>query len=138
MQDRMRERAGELWGWLEEGAHFYVCGDAKRMASDVDAPCSRSLSSRGALRRGGEGLCGEHDQDRSLSARRLLIRPRSRETRSRSEGGFLVPDRPRSDRMAVARRVNLYARSGRPAMFGAATSRGRRAATARSAGDDPL
>ena len=37
VQDRMREHAGELWRWLEEGAHFYVCGDAKRMAKDVDA-----------------------------------------------------------------------------------------------------
>ena len=37
VQDRMRERAQELFGWLEEGAHFYVCGDAKRMARDVDA-----------------------------------------------------------------------------------------------------
>ncbi len=37
VQDRMREHAGELWRWLEDGAHFYVCGDAKRMAKDVDA-----------------------------------------------------------------------------------------------------
>ncbi|MEM7147937.1 MAG: sulfite reductase subunit alpha [Verrucomicrobiota bacterium] len=36
VQHRMRERGAELWGWLEEGAHFYVCGDAKRMAKDVD------------------------------------------------------------------------------------------------------
>jgi sulfite reductase (NADPH) flavoprotein alpha-component len=26
-----------LWRWLEDGAHFYVCGDARRMARDVDA-----------------------------------------------------------------------------------------------------
>ena len=37
VQDRMLESAGELWKWLEDGAHFYVCGDAKRMAKDVDA-----------------------------------------------------------------------------------------------------
>lgn len=37
VQHRMRESAAELWQWLEEGAHFYVCGDAKRMAKDVDA-----------------------------------------------------------------------------------------------------
>jgi sulfite reductase (NADPH) flavoprotein alpha-component len=36
VQDRMRENAAELWKWLEEGAHFYVCGDAKRMAKDVE------------------------------------------------------------------------------------------------------
>ena len=37
VQDRMLENAGELWSWLESGAHFYVCGDASRMAKDVDA-----------------------------------------------------------------------------------------------------
>lgn len=36
VQDRMRERGAELWAWLEQGAHFYVCGDAKRMAKDVE------------------------------------------------------------------------------------------------------
>ncbi len=36
VQTRMKENAAELWRWLEEGAHFYVCGDAKRMAKDVD------------------------------------------------------------------------------------------------------
>ncbi|HEV7339321.1 MAG TPA: sulfite reductase subunit alpha [Bosea sp. (in: a-proteobacteria)] len=36
VQDRMRERGAELWLWLEQGAHFYVCGDAKRMAKDVE------------------------------------------------------------------------------------------------------
>jgi sulfite reductase (NADPH) flavoprotein alpha-component len=35
VQDRMIQQAGELYQWLEAGAHFYVCGDANRMASDV-------------------------------------------------------------------------------------------------------
>lgn len=35
VQHRMLEHARELWAWLAEGAHFYVCGDAKRMARDV-------------------------------------------------------------------------------------------------------
>lgn len=37
VQNRMLENAAELYRWLEDGAHFYVCGDAKRMAKDVDA-----------------------------------------------------------------------------------------------------
>ncbi len=36
VQTRMQQNAAELWRWLEEGAHFYVCGDAQRMAKDVD------------------------------------------------------------------------------------------------------
>ncbi|SED28323.1 sulfite reductase [NADPH] flavoprotein, alpha-component [Streptomyces sp. 2224.1] len=36
VQDRMREHGAQLWSWLQDGAHFYVCGDASRMAKDVD------------------------------------------------------------------------------------------------------
>ena len=36
VQHRMREQAAELYSWLETGAHFYVCGDASRMAKDVE------------------------------------------------------------------------------------------------------
>lgn len=36
VQDRMLERGAELWEWLEQGAYFCVCGDASRMAKDVD------------------------------------------------------------------------------------------------------
>lgn len=35
VQDRMRDHAATLFEWLEEGARFYVCGDARRMAKDV-------------------------------------------------------------------------------------------------------
>ena len=36
VQNRMREKASELYAWLQEGAYFYVCGDASRMAKDVE------------------------------------------------------------------------------------------------------
>ena len=36
VQDRMRDVGADLWSWLTAGAHFYVCGDAKRMAKDVE------------------------------------------------------------------------------------------------------
>ena len=47
VQDRMRESGAELWRWLEEGAHFYVCGDARRMAKDVDAALREVIGSHG-------------------------------------------------------------------------------------------
>ena len=37
VQHRMKESSKELYAWLEEGAHFFVCGDGARMAKDVDA-----------------------------------------------------------------------------------------------------
>jgi sulfite reductase (NADPH) flavoprotein alpha-component len=49
VQDRMRERARELWDWLEEGAHFYVCGDARRMATDVDRALHQVVAEQGGL-----------------------------------------------------------------------------------------
>ena len=47
VQHRMREQAKELFAWLEAGAHFYVCGDARRMAKDVDAALREAIQSAG-------------------------------------------------------------------------------------------
>jgi sulfite reductase (NADPH) flavoprotein alpha-component len=47
VQNRMIEHGDELWAWLEEGASFYVCGDAKRMAKDVDAALHRIVEEKG-------------------------------------------------------------------------------------------
>jgi sulfite reductase (NADPH) flavoprotein alpha-component len=49
VQDRMREEGCELWEWLRDGAHFYVCGDAKHMAKDVDAALCEIAAIRGGL-----------------------------------------------------------------------------------------
>jgi sulfite reductase (NADPH) flavoprotein alpha-component len=47
VQTRMMENAAALWKWLDEGAHFFVCGDAKRMAKDVDAALHKIVQEHG-------------------------------------------------------------------------------------------
>ena len=49
VQDRMRENAAELWAWLKAGANFYVCGDAKRMAKDVDVALHDVIAGEGGM-----------------------------------------------------------------------------------------
>lgn len=49
VQHRMHENAKELWAWVEEGAYFYVCGDAHRMAKDVDAMLHRIIQEQGRM-----------------------------------------------------------------------------------------
>jgi sulfite reductase (NADPH) flavoprotein alpha-component len=45
----MLENAQELWRWLDGGAHFYVCGDARRMAQDVDQALAHIIREQGGL-----------------------------------------------------------------------------------------
>jgi sulfite reductase (NADPH) flavoprotein alpha-component len=48
VQHRMNDNAAEIWKWLDaEGAHFFVCGDAKRMAKDVDATLRKIVQGQG-------------------------------------------------------------------------------------------
>lgn len=49
VQDRMRENAAELWAWIAGGGHFYVCGDAKRMAKDVDVALHDVVAQQGGM-----------------------------------------------------------------------------------------
>lgn len=51
VQDRMREQAAELYAWLEEGAHVYVCGDADNMAPDVHEALISLVAEQGWLGR---------------------------------------------------------------------------------------
>jgi sulfite reductase (NADPH) flavoprotein alpha-component len=48
VQDRMREVGRDLWAWLADGAHIYVCGDAKRMAKDVETALVDIVAQHGA------------------------------------------------------------------------------------------
>jgi sulfite reductase (NADPH) flavoprotein alpha-component len=48
VQDRMRDSGRDLWAWLADGAHIYVCGDAKRMAKDVELALVDIVAQHGA------------------------------------------------------------------------------------------
>ncbi len=47
VQDRIREHADEFYAWLEEGGHIYICGDASRMAKDVDKAIHKAVELAG-------------------------------------------------------------------------------------------
>jgi NADPH-dependent sulfite reductase flavoprotein alpha-component len=49
VQDRMREHGAELWRWLQDGASVFVCGDAERMAKDVDAALAQIARIHGGM-----------------------------------------------------------------------------------------
>ncbi|MFA5264446.1 MAG: sulfite reductase subunit alpha [Opitutaceae bacterium] len=49
VQNKMRENSAELWSWLRSGAYFYVCGDAKRMAKDVESVLLEIIATEGRL-----------------------------------------------------------------------------------------
>ncbi|WP_060509090.1 bifunctional nitrate reductase/sulfite reductase flavoprotein subunit alpha [Pseudomonas sp. NBRC 111124] len=49
VQQRMLEQGAQLWQWLEAGAYFYVCGDAQRMAKDVDAALREIIAVHGGV-----------------------------------------------------------------------------------------
>ena len=49
VQDKIRENAEDLWQWLQQGAHIYVCGDAARMAKDVNQALLEIIAQQGKL-----------------------------------------------------------------------------------------
>ncbi|MHA3022017.1 molybdopterin-dependent oxidoreductase [Mycobacterium sp. BMJ-28] len=69
VQHKMVDAGAELWRWLEDGAHFYVCGDATHMAKDVDAALTAIIKKHG-------GLSDEraHDYKRELVAEKRYVR----------------------------------------------------------------
>ncbi len=66
VQDRMQERCEELYAWLERGAYFYVCGDATRMAKDVETALLDVIAkgSNGTLEHAAEYLANMKKQKR--------------------------------------------------------------------------
>jgi len=56
VQDKMRENSAELFAWLERGAYFYICGDATRMAKDVETALLDAIAN-------GKDCSPEHAQE---------------------------------------------------------------------------
>ncbi|WP_285031188.1 bifunctional nitrate reductase/sulfite reductase flavoprotein subunit alpha [Mycolicibacterium sp. lyk4-40-TYG-92] len=69
VQHRMREHGEILWRWLEDGAHFYVCGDATRMAKDVDLTLTHIIKTHGGM-----SESAAHDYKRELIADKRYVR----------------------------------------------------------------
>lgn len=69
VQHRMLEHAREIFTWLESGAHVYVCGDASRMAKDVDAALHEII-----IRAGGRTTTGAAEYIQALKAARRYAR----------------------------------------------------------------
>jgi sulfite reductase (NADPH) flavoprotein alpha-component len=71
VQDRMREQAADLFGWLEDGAHFYVCGDASHLAPDVHETLIEIVAAQGRISRDAaedyvRGLQADHRYQRDV------------------------------------------------------------------------
>ena len=49
VQHKMLEKGSQLWSWLNDGAVFYVCGDASRMAKDVDQALRTIAQQEGSM-----------------------------------------------------------------------------------------
>lgn len=49
VQDKLREQGEEVWRWIQQGAHIYVCGDANRMAKDVEETLLEIIATYGAM-----------------------------------------------------------------------------------------
>jgi sulfite reductase (NADPH) flavoprotein alpha-component len=69
VQHKMLDYGADVWRWLEDGAHFYVCGDASRMAKDVDDALTSIIREHG-------GMSSEraHDYKRELVAAKRYVR----------------------------------------------------------------
>ena len=69
VQHKMLDYGADLWRWIDDGAHFYVCGDATRMAKDVDAALTAIIRRHGSMSEE-----GAHDYKRELVAAKRYVR----------------------------------------------------------------
>ncbi|MGH3726330.1 MAG: molybdopterin-dependent oxidoreductase [Mycobacterium sp.] len=69
VQHKMIDNGAELWSWLQDGAHLYVCGDASRMAKDVDTALTKIIETHGRL-----SPEQAHDYKRELVANKRYLR----------------------------------------------------------------
>ncbi|WNG85563.1 bifunctional nitrate reductase/sulfite reductase flavoprotein subunit alpha [Mycobacterium sp. ITM-2016-00317] len=69
VQHKLLDRGAEVWRWLADGAHFYVCGDATRMARDVDDALTEILRVHGAMKSD-----AARDYKREMVARKRYVR----------------------------------------------------------------
>jgi sulfite reductase (NADPH) flavoprotein alpha-component len=69
VQHKMLNYGADVWRWLDEGAHFYVCGDAGRMAKDVDAALTAIIRRHGSM-----SDEQTHDYKRELVASKRYVR----------------------------------------------------------------
>lgn len=49
VQDKLRQQGAEMWRWINDGAHIYVCGDANRMAKDVEQALLEVIAEFGGM-----------------------------------------------------------------------------------------
>ncbi|HTI77620.1 MAG TPA: molybdopterin oxidoreductase, partial [Mycobacterium sp.] len=69
VQHKMLDYGADVWRWLDDGAHFYVCGDANRMAKDVDAALTSIIKTHGDM-----SDENAHDYKRELVASKRYVR----------------------------------------------------------------
>jgi len=69
VQHKMLDYGADVWRWLDDGAHFYVCGDANRMAKDVDAALTSIIKTHGSM-----SDEDAHDYKRELVASKRYVR----------------------------------------------------------------
>jgi sulfite reductase alpha subunit-like flavoprotein len=65
----MLDYGADVWRWLDDGGHFYVCGDANRMAKDVDSALTAIIRRHGSMSEE-----HAHDYKRELVAAKRYVR----------------------------------------------------------------